>query len=330
MKTVARRLPSMWTLAVLCAAVVGLSSATTHGGPGTDVEDIENPLVVIKSTGNPSRNVVTRDWTSPLTGTWHQWGSNSGLRALSIELREETDGTSTVIYSCKIAFSVADAYPSGIVELEDVKLTKDRSYKLILEPQGRRGASAEYFHAFEGVVPPLASFTCEVSGVTVYVDALASTSETSIVNYTWDFDLGVTSYGMTHTHTYISPGGYLITLTIEDEIGQKDSCSKIVSITQSVPPDAYWCVAYGTTYAADGKTPIERCMITVTNLRTKESMVDVCQSYSAGAYMCDVSVLAVLVGDELLVQAVGPSGESGTATAVRTDMFMVQVNLVLS
>lgn len=220
-----------------------MSSATTHGGPGTDASDIENPLIIIKSIGGgPTRNVVTRDWTSPLTGTWHQWVSNSGLRALSIELREEPDGASTVIYSCKIAFGVADAYPSGIVELEDIKLTKDRSYKLILEPQGRRGAFAEYFHAFEGVAPPVASFTYEVSGITVYVDASTSTSETSIVNYTWDFDLGVTSYGMTHTHTYISPGNYFITLTVEDETGQKDSCSQIVSITQSVPPDSYWCV----------------------------------------------------------------------------------------
>ncbi|MEM3050149.1 MAG: hypothetical protein QXT42_05455 [Thermoplasmata archaeon] len=145
---------------------------------------------------------MTREWTSALTGTWHQWVSNSGLRALSIELREEADGTSTVIYSCKIVFSVLDAYPSGIVELGDIKLTKERSYKLILEPQGRRGAFAEYFHAFEGVAPPVASFTYVVSGITVYVDASASTSETGIVNYTWDFDLGVTSYGMTHTHLH--------------------------------------------------------------------------------------------------------------------------------
>jgi sugar lactone lactonase YvrE len=69
--------------------------------------------------------------------------------------------------------------------------------------------------------PPVASFTAELFGDSVTVDALASTDEGTVERYDWDFGDGTTAAdaGPITTHDYAGPGTYTITVTETDDLG---------------------------------------------------------------------------------------------------------------
>lgn len=101
--------------------------------------------------------------------------------------------------------------------------------------------------------PLWADFTCTVDGLTVNVDASASSSDHGIVSYEWDWGDGTTGNGVTASHTY--------------------------SMAKSVPTDSMALsgatrgpgppfTAFGWTYAPDGVTPLPDCTVTVIDLRT--------------------------------------------------------------
>jgi 6-phosphogluconolactonase (cycloisomerase 2 family) len=77
--------------------------------------------------------------------------------------------------------------------------------------------------------PPVASFTAELFGDTVAVDASASTDEGSIERYDWDFGDGTVAAdaGPITAHDYAGPGTYTITVTETDDLG----CSTVRTYT---------------------------------------------------------------------------------------------------
>jgi hypothetical protein len=78
--------------------------------------------------------------------------------------------------------------------------------------------------------------------------------EGSIVLYSWDFGDGATATGMTATHTYNSPGIYLVTLTVTDNASNSDTDTTWVFInTENHAPKTPWLLGRrngenGTTY----------------------------------------------------------------------------------
>ncbi len=69
-------------------------------------------------------------------------------------------------------------------------------------------------------------------------DGGGSSDNVDIVNYTWDFDDGNVSYGITVTHDYTSVGVYTVTLTVRDEAGNEDTDSIEVRVEDTEPPVA--------------------------------------------------------------------------------------------
>lgn len=89
-------------------------------------------------------------------------------------------------------------------------------------------------------VPPIADAgqnqTVYVGDLTVF-NASGSSDNVGIVSYDWDFGDGDTGTGMVTTHTYASPGKYMVTLTVKDAAGNPatDSVTVTVLLTEILP-----------------------------------------------------------------------------------------------
>ena len=93
---------------------------------------------------------------------------------------------------------------------------------------------------------PLAAFavspTDPMAGQQVNVNASASRPALGrrIVSYEWDFGDGSgTESGLTASHTYSTPGNYIITLLVTDDLGKTDAASQDVVVKSSGPQAAF-------------------------------------------------------------------------------------------
>jgi PKD repeat protein len=87
--------------------------------------------------------------------------------------------------------------------------------------------------------PPVARIT--ISGETTFDGSESFDHEGSIVQYSWDFGDGTTAEGITVTHTYETPGAYLVCLTVTDNASNKDTETAWVFIdTENHPAKTPW------------------------------------------------------------------------------------------
>jgi PKD repeat protein len=87
----------------------------------------------------------------------------------------------------------------------------------------------------------LVSPTSVVAGQQVFFNG--STSKPSpgltIASYQWNFGDGTTGSGATATHTFASPGSYVIVLTITDDAGHTASATSSLTVTSDVPTASF-------------------------------------------------------------------------------------------
>ncbi|MFD3443753.1 PKD domain-containing protein [Microbacteriaceae bacterium 4G12] len=82
---------------------------------------------------------------------------------------------------------------------------------------------------------PVASFSSEVSALSVSVDAADSAdSDGSIRSYAWDFGDGTTATGAMASHRYTTVGTYTVRLTVTDDDGATAEMSREVSVVAPV------------------------------------------------------------------------------------------------
>ena len=78
-------------------------------------------------------------------------------------------------------------------------------------------------------------------GTQVTLNASASTDNIGIANYTWTFQDGTKDtilYGIAPTHTFTVPGVYVVTLTVTDMAGNRDTDTLHVTVRDITPPMA--------------------------------------------------------------------------------------------
>ena len=80
--------------------------------------------------------------------------------------------------------------------------------------------------------PPTASFTYSCTDLGCSFDGSGSTDDNGISSYAWDFGDGNTGSGSTASHTYAAGGTYTVTLTVTDSVGQTDTSSQSVTVTE--------------------------------------------------------------------------------------------------
>jgi hypothetical protein len=165
---------------------------------------------------------------------------------------------------------------------------------------------------------PVASFTIGVAGATVTVDGSGSTGDTTLT-YLWNWSDNVTSGGVTSSHYYLKTLDYRITLTVTDTLNQTGTSSQVQHVVNNaIPPLPY--TVYGFTYASDGVTPLPGSTVTIYDARSGMTLVNQTPSDSSGFYSADIMPImngaAAIDGDNLIVNATGPSAEAGSNTGV--------------
>ena len=138
-------------------------------------------------------------------------------------------------------------------------------------------------------VPPKAAFTITVDGLTVYVNASASTDDWGIESYSWNWGDQTTGSGVTASHTYVVAAA-----------AASASAQTSGVIINAEPPPYY---VAGHTYDAMG-VALTNCLVKVTNLRTGE-WGETTSSATTGLYRFNLWSLAsdFLPGDLINVTA---------------------------
>ena len=189
-------------------------------------------------------------------------------------------------------------------------------------------------HVKGGSPPPVASFivTSAANAATATVDGSASTSSVGIASYSWNWgDSIIGPSGVTASHTYFPPGGtsFTITLTVTDTLGQKGTASQVVSAKNTaLPPPPF--LLYGTIYASDGATPLAGCTVTVTDVRTGTTMIGIVSDETGMFYVMDLNPMYQVAGDTLIVNVIGPAGQTGSSTGIVGSDPYLGINVTLS
>jgi PKD repeat protein len=123
-------------------------------------------------------------------------------------------------------------------------------------------------------IPPTASFTYTINGLTVNFTDTSTDPDGTIVSWLWNFGDGNTSTLQNPTHTYATGGTYTVTLTVTDNDGATDTASALIAlgvemyvadITQSIRKTGvnYQSTAV-VTILDTGSAPVANATVTIT------------------------------------------------------------------
>lgn len=221
---------------------------------------------------------------------------------------------------------------SGTGDLASHTYGASGTYTITLTVMTDKGLTASVSHDVQVVVNQLvASFTGVVaSGGKLTVDGSGSTSSVGIASWDWNFGDNIIASGVTRTHTYVSSGTYVVTLTVTDINGQKASLSQEFAVINSALPPLPYTV-YGYTFASDGVTPLAGSAVGITNVLTGETLIGNVADETGLYYVNDIMPLYFVTGNTMTVSAVGPGGQTGSTSVVLelSGTPYLQVNLTL-
>lgn len=181
----------------------------------------------------------------------------------------------------------------------------------VVDNEGLEGTASQMVTAVMPP-PPVAEFTATVSGLTVAVDASASSAVAGIASYTWSWGDGSAPEVMT---TPLASHTYVPTLTLSmPRISL--SAPGTESLIAAAPPPPYACFGY----VKDGVgNPVFEAAVTITDLNTGTVWTTTTDA-AYGYYMVDLNMyyetgVGWNTGDTIEVSA-AKGGATGTAQGI--------------
>ncbi len=102
---------------------------------------------------------------------------------------------------------------------------------------------------------PVAAFTFSCTNLVCSFNGSGSTDNVSpLAGFAWNFGDGTTASGSTPTKTFASAGTFTVVLTVTDSVGQTDSESKSVTVTNASTDPCTGCTRFTGTLTGAGTT----------------------------------------------------------------------------
>lgn len=216
---------------ILLVFVVILSGCSTDGiTPLLPNDEEETPI----DTPINHEPVIT---SSPVTSTivgqpynYNVYANDSDGDTLTYSLITSPSGMSINSYSGLIIWSPEYAGDFNVVvKVSDGELFATQNFIIVVDPV-----------VISNQIPFANIIAYPTSGsipLEVYFDGSNSYDlDGSIISYTWDFKDGNMGYGQTVYHTFNSIGNYNVKLTVTDNLGDTDSTTKTITVTENVTP----------------------------------------------------------------------------------------------
>lgn len=216
--------------AVIAAATKGIKFSLAAGNENTDANN-KSPA----SADGPNIYTVSAMASGDLWASYSNYGNppiDYCAPGSSIYSTYKDGG-----YATASGTSMAAPHVAGILLLGSVKTD---GY-VIGDPDGNPDPIASVISGGTTPMnnPPSASFTYEISGLTVKFTDTSTDSDGSVVAWNWNFgDNSETSTEQNPTHTYAAGGTYTVTLTVTDDDGATGSVSKNVTVSSSSTNEA--------------------------------------------------------------------------------------------
>jgi len=123
----------------------------------------------------------------------------------------------------------------GVLSLRLSEASLDNLYAFVSKDANATDRDPQIvYNTMESNIAPMASFQATPNGLTVNLDASASSdSDGTITSYAWDFGDGQTGSGQMTSHTFTAAGTYSIQLTVTDDGGLESTQTQMIEVMDS-------------------------------------------------------------------------------------------------